>query len=156
MNGANILDGYSSDRGVSMAQLYCLIVMLILEVSALSPLLYGFATTAPRVRFTGVLVPPGEQNRKGALESLEILIGKEKRIFLLDKMEIIGSTGVNRAVLQRLFPPVVRFFGADDLLLPLKSPKITGKLLTIDGHLYPDSRMLFVTGVDDGEVAGTN
>ena len=76
--------------------------------------------------------------------------------FLLDKMEIVGSVGLNRATLQRLFPSLVHFVGPDDLIRPLKSPKIAGKVLTIEGLLYTGSRMLFIIGVDEGEEAGTN
>ena len=76
--------------------------------------------------------------------------------FLLDKMEIVGSVGLNRATLQRLFPSLVHFVGPVDLIRPLKSPKIAGKVLTIEGLLYTGSRMLFIIGVDEGEEAGTN
>jgi hypothetical protein len=103
-----------------------------------------------------VLLPIKEQSRKGVLNDLNVFIGKEKWIFLVDKMEIVGSVGVNRATLQRLFPPLVRFVGPDDLIARLKSPKIVGKVLTIEGLLYTGSRMLFLTDVDEGEPAGTN
>jgi hypothetical protein len=101
-----------------------------------------------------VLLPSKDQSRKGALEDLDVLIGKEKWTFLLDKMEIVGSVGLNRTILQRLFPPLVRFVGPDDLIRRLQSPNIVGKVLTIDGLLYPESRMLFLTDVAEGE--GTN
>ena len=71
-------------------------------------------------------------------------------------MEIVGGVGLNRVILQRLFPPVVHFVGPDDLVRPLKSPKIAGKVLTIEGLLYTGSRTLFVTGVDEGGEAGGN
>jgi hypothetical protein len=64
--------------------------------------------------------------------------------------------GLNRAAL--LFPPVIRFVGSDDLMRRmrcLKSPKIMGKVITIEGLLYTGSRMLLLTKVDDGEEAGT-
>ena len=54
------------------------------------------------------------------------------------------------------FPSLVHFVGPDDLIRPLKSPKIAGKVLTIEGLLYTGSRMLFIIGVDEGEEAGTN
>jgi hypothetical protein len=103
-----------------------------------------------------VLLPNIDPSRKGLLDDLEVFIGNEKLTFLLDKMEIVGSVGLNRATLQSLFPSVVRFFGPDDLMRRLKSPKILGKVITIEGLLYTGSRMLFITEVDDGEEAGTN
>ena len=133
-------------------------VLLVLTfwVCATSPQLYAFLTNPPRVRFTGVLLPINEQSRKGLLEDLNVIIGKERRTFLLDKMEIVGGVGLNRVILQRLFPPLLRFAGPDDLIRPLKSPKIAGKVITIEGLLYTGSRMLFVTGVDEGEKVDTN
>jgi hypothetical protein len=109
----------------------------------------------PRVRFTGVLLPNKDPSRKGLLDDLEVFIGNEKSTFVLDKMKIVGSVGLNRATLQRLFPPVIRFVGSDDLMRRLKSPKIMGKVITIEGLLYTGSRMLLLTEVDDGEEAGT-
>ena len=130
--------------------------MLILGLWALTPRLYGFATIPLRVRFIGALVSSKDENRNGALENLQVLVGKEKRIFLVDKVEIVGSGGINRTVLQRLFPPSVRFFGADDVILRLRRATILGRLVTIDGYLYPDTRMLFVTAVDEAEAADTS
>jgi hypothetical protein len=97
-----------------------------------------------------------DQSRKGLLENLNVIIGKKRLTFLLDKMDIVGGIGLNRAILQRLFPPLVRFVGPDDLIRRLKSPKSVGKVLTIEGLLYTGSRMLFIIGVDEGEEAGTN
>lgn len=113
-------------------------------------------TIPPRVRFTGVLLPIGEQNRKGLLEDLNVIIGNERWTFLLDKMEIVGGVGLNRLTLQRLFPPVVRFVGPDHLIRPLKSPTVAGRVFTIEGLLYTGSRILFVIGVDENGEAGTN
>jgi len=103
-----------------------------------------------------VLLPNKDPSRKGLLDDLEVFIGNEKSTFVLDKMKIVGSVSLNRATLQRLFPPVIRFVGPDDLMRRLKSPKIMGKVITIEGLLYTESRMLFLTEVDDSEEAGTN
>ena len=132
------------------------ILLIAFCLCAISPQLYAFLTIPPRVRFTGVLLPMKDQSRKGLLENLDVIIGKERLTFLLDKMEIVGSVGLNRATLQRLFPSLVHFVGPDDLIRRLKSPKIAGKVLTIEGLLYTGSRMLFIIGVDEGEEAGTN
>jgi hypothetical protein len=97
----------------------------------------------------GVLLPMKDQNRKGLLEDLNVIIGKKRLIFMLDKMEIVGSVGLNRAILQRLFPPLVRFVGPDELVHRLESPKIIDKVLTIEGLLYTESRVFFLIGVDE-------
>jgi hypothetical protein len=102
--------------------------------------------------FTGVLVPIKEQSRKGLLEDLYVIIGKEKRIFLLDKMEIVGDSGLNRATLQRLFPPTVRFIGPDEVIRRLENVQ-SAKILTIEGLLYTGSRTLFITRLDDNDAA---
>jgi len=133
-----------------------ILLVLIVSVGAVSPQLYASLIIPPRVRFTGVLLPNKDRSRKVLLDDLEVFIGNEKSTFVLDKMKIVGSVGLNRATLQRLFPPVIRFVGPDDLMRRLKSPKIMGKVITIEGLLYTGSRMLFLTEVDDGEEAGTN
>ena len=132
------------------------LLVLIFCVCAISPRLHAFVTIPPRVRLTGLLLPINDQSRKGVLDDLNVLIGKEKWTFLVDKMEIVGSVGLNRATLQRLFPPLVRFVGPDDLIARLKNPKLMGTVLTIEGLLYTGSRMLFLTEVDEGEAAGKN
>jgi hypothetical protein len=115
----------------------------------ISPQLYAFRAVPPRVRFVGVLLPMKDQNRKGLLEDLNVIIGKKRLIFMLDKMEIVGGVGLNRAILQRLFPPLVRFVGPDELVHRLESPKIIDKVLTIEGLLYTESRVFFLIGVDE-------
>jgi hypothetical protein len=100
-----------------------------------------------------VLVPIKEQSRKGLLEDLYVIIGKEQRIFLLDKMEIVGDGGLNRATLQRLFPPTVRFIGPDEVIRRLENAQSGAKILTIEGLLYTGSRTLFIMRVDDNDVA---
>lgn len=131
-------------------------LVVIFCVCAISPRLHAFVTIPPRVRFTGVLLPIKDHSRKGVLDNLNVLIGKEKWTFLVDKMEIVGSVGRNRATLQRLFPPLVRFVGPDDLVARLKSPEIVGKVFTLEGFLYVDSRLLYLTEVDEVEGAGKN
>jgi len=133
-----------------------ILLVLIVSVGAISPQLYDSLIIPPRVRFTGVLLPNKDPSRKGLLDDLEVFIGNEKSTFVLDKMKIVGSVGLNRATLQSLFPPVIRFVGPDDLMRRLESPKIMGKVITIEGLLYTGSRMLFLTEVDDGGEAGTN
>lgn len=133
-----------------------ILLALTFWTCAISPQLYASLAIPPRVRFIGMLLPIKEQSRKGLLEDLNVIIGKERWTFLLDKMEIVGGVGLNRLILQRLFPPLVRFVGPDDLIRRLKSPKIAGKTLTIEGLLYTGSGILFVTGVDEGEEAGRN
>lgn len=130
------------------------LLVLIFCVCAISLQLHAFLTVPPRVRFTGVLLPVKDQSRKGVLDNLNVLIGKEKRTFLVDKMEIFGSVGLTRATLQRLFPPLVRFVGPDELVARLKSPEMVGKVLTLEGFLYVDSRVLYLTEVDEVEGAG--
>ena len=134
------------------------ILLVAFCLCAISPQLYAFLTIPPRVRFTGVLLPMKDQSRKGLLENLDVIIGKERLTFLLDKMEIVGSVGLNRATLQRLFPPLVHFVGPDDLMRRLKSPKVLDKVLTIEGLLYTGSRTIFLIGmeVDEDKEAGTN
>jgi hypothetical protein len=124
-----------------------MLLALTFYVCAMSPQLHAFAVAPPRVRFTGVLIPVNDQSRKGLLEDLNVFIKTERSKLLLDKMEIIGGVGLNRVVLQRLFPPLVHFTGPDDLIRRLQTT--TGKALTIEGLLYTASRTLFLIRVDE-------
>jgi hypothetical protein len=66
-------------------------------------------------------------------------------------MQTIGGVGLNRIILQRLFPPLVHVIGPEDLILRLKSAASTDKTLTIEGLLYTASRTFFVIRVDESE-----
>ena len=118
-------------------------------VFAISPKVHAVSVTPPRVRFTGVLVPINDQSRKGLLENLNVIIETERLTLLIDKMEIIGDVGLNRVILQRLFPPPVHIIGPNDLIRRLKNPETAGKVLTIEGLLYIASRTLFLIRVDE-------
>ena len=113
----------------------------------------GAGGIPPRVRFTGALVPIKDQSRKGLLEDFNVTIGKKRQTFLLDKMEIVGGVGLNRATLQRLFPPLLRFVGPEDIIARLNSQEIAGRSLVIEGLLYTESGMLFLIGVNDSKEA---
>lgn len=118
-------------------------------VGAMSPQLHAFAVIPPRVRFTGVLVPINDQSRTGLLEDLNVFIETERSKLLIDKMEVIGGVGLNRVLLQRLFPPLLHLTGPDDLVGRLKRLETTHKALTIEGLLYTVSRTLFLIQVDE-------
>jgi hypothetical protein len=113
-----------------------ILLVLIVSVGAISPQLYASLIIPPRVRFTGVLLPNKDPSRKGLLDDLEVFIGNEKSTFVLDKMKIVGSIGLNRATLQRLFPPVIRFVGSDDLMRRLKSQRPWVRLLQLRFALH--------------------
>jgi hypothetical protein len=82
------------------------------------------------------------------LEDLSVIIETERSTLLIDKMEIIGGVGLNRVLLQRLFPPLVNIIGPNDLIVRLKSLETAHKVLTIEGVLYTASRTLFLIRVD--------
>ena len=118
-------------------------------VCAISPQVHAFPVTPPRVRFTGVLVPINDQSRNGLLENLNVIIETERLILLIDKMEIIGGVGLNRVLLQRLFPPLLHLTGPDNVIGRLKRLETAHKALTIEGLLYTVSRTLFLIQVDE-------
>lgn len=128
-----------------------ILLALTLDVCATFTQLHAFPAPPPRVRFTGVLVPVNEQTRKGLLEDLNVVIARERATLLVDKMQTIGGVGLNRIILQRLFPPLVHVIGPEDLILRLKSAESADKILTIEGLLYTASRTFFVIRVDESE-----
>jgi hypothetical protein len=95
----------------------------------------------------------GEQSRKGLLEDLRVTIGKESWTFLVDRMDIVGGIGFYRPILQRIVPPSIHVMGADRLICILKSPNTVGKVVTLEGLLYTESRLFFLIGIDGGENA---
>jgi hypothetical protein len=141
---------WAKSRGLGLT-MTSILLALTLDVCATFTQLHAFPATPPRVRFTGVLVPVNEQTRKGLLEDLNVVIARERATLLVDKMQTIGGVGLNRIILQRLFPPLVHVIGPEDLILRLKSAESADKILTIEGLLYTASRTFFVIRVDESE-----
>jgi len=141
---------WAISRGLGLT-MTSILLALTLDVCATFTQLHAFPATPPRVRFTGVLVPVNEQTRKGLLEDLNVVIARERATLLVDKMQTIGGVGLNRIILQRLFPPLVHVIGPEDLILRLKSAESADKILTIEGLLYTASRTFFVIRVDESE-----
>src|SRR5690242_4834178 len=104
------------------------------------PQVHAAVTIPPRVRLDGVILESRDENQQGALDTLELFIGKETRIFLLDKIKIVGSVGRTRTTLQRIFPPLLRIEGREDVVARLKSPELARKPVTLEGFLYADTR----------------
>ena len=67
---------------------------LVFGFCGISPQLHAFRATPPRLILTEVLDPHEEQSRKGLLEDLYVTIVKKKWIFLLDRMAIVGNSGL--------------------------------------------------------------
>jgi hypothetical protein len=141
---------WAKSRGLGLT-MTSILLALTLDVCATFTQLHAFPATPPRVRFTGVLVPVNEQTRKGLLEDLNVVIARERATLLVDKMQTIGGVGLNRIILQRIFPPLVHVIGPEDLILRLKSAASADKILTIEGLLYTASRTFFVIRVDESE-----
>jgi hypothetical protein len=136
-------------RLTSRLKATAILLALSFYVFAISRQVHAFPVTPPRVRFTGVLVPISDQSRNGLLENVNVIIETERLTFLIDKMQTVGGVGLNRVILQRLFPPLVHFIGPDDLIRRLKSLETAGEVLTIEGLLYTTSRTLFLIRVDE-------
>ena len=139
-----------AQRALGLKATFVLLV-LIFWLSAKSAQLFASLTTPPRVRLTGALFPAEEENREGPQHNLTVFIGEKRWTFRLEKAEVVAGTGRNRVILQRLFPPVVRFIGPEDLIYLLQKEEIATKLLTIEGLLYTGSRTLFIIAVDEAE-----
>src|SRR5712692_11268501 len=131
-------------------------LVLVLWSSATPTQVLAFLVTPPRVRLTGALFSVEGEKQKGVLHELNVFVREKQWTLRIAKAEFVAGTGRNRIILQRLFPPSVRFVGPADLIHSLLKPEIAGRPLIIEGLLYTGSRMLFVTGVDEGGEAGTN
>jgi hypothetical protein len=136
-------------RLTSRLKATAILLALSFYVFAISRQVHAFPVIPPRVRFTGVLVPINDQSRTGLLEDLNVFIETERSKLLVDKMEVIGGVGLNRVLLQRLFPPLLHLTGPDDLVGRLKRLETAHKALTIEGLLYTASRTLFLIQVDE-------
>ncbi len=60
----------------------------------------------------------------------------------------MGRKG-GQAILRDLFHRQVRFYGPEDLIVSLQKPEIAGKLLTIEGRLYPKERRFLITVMEE-------
>jgi hypothetical protein len=130
------------------------LALAILCVAILPSQISAAVGIPPRVRLTGALVEIGETSRKGLLQEFQVIVGRQRRMFLLDKIDVAGTVGRTRITLQQLFPPVLRLVGPENLLQRLLSPAITGKDIVVDGLLYIGSRTIFLSEIEEIEVAG--
>ena len=131
-------------------------LVLVLWSSATPTQVLAFLATPPRVRLTGALFSIEGEKQKEVLHELNVFVREKQWTLRLAKAEFVAGTGRNWMVLQRLFPPSVRFVGPEDLIHPLLKAEIAGKPLIIEGLLYVGTRTLFITAVEEREKAGSD
>jgi len=131
-----------------------ILLVLFVSVGAISPQLYPSLINPPRVRFTGVLLPNKTQ-AEGFAGRSEVFIGNEKSTFVLDKMKIVGSVGLNRLPSTPL-SSCNTFCCPDDLMRRLKTQRSWVRLSQLRVCSTRNRRMLFLTEWNDGEEDGTN
>ena len=137
-------------------QVYRLIgLFLLISVSLVWPhqvasQLQGSLKVPRRVRLTGTFLQVDQERQESKQYDMIVLIDHSKRYFRFDKLGTPGGgTDLDRATLERVFPPILRFVGPEKLIESIEKASIKGESVVIEGHLYTGSRILFVTGVND-------
>ncbi len=105
------------------------------------------------LRLTGTLFPIEQEDQGGLHDTLEVNINGEMHIFEVAKVKNLKANGYGREALRHVVSARVKFVGSVDLIHNLRKPEIVGKPVAIAGFLYPASRVLFVTAVDEVEKA---
>lgn len=109
---------------------------------------FPYPNPTPQVRFTGTLLPLKAQNH-GDFFTLTVFIRGQYRLLRLEAVEELTARECDRTIIQELFHRQIRLYGPDDLILSLQQPESVGKLLTIEGRLYPRDRRLLIAAVEE-------
>lgn len=105
------------------------------------------------LRLTGTLLSVEEEDQVGLHDTLEVNINGKMWIFRMEKVKNLKANGYGREALRHVVPARVNFVGSEDLIHNLQKPGVTGNPLAIAGFLYPASRTLYVTAVDEVDKA---
>ncbi len=108
---------------------------------------FSYPDAPPYVRLSGVVLPLGSQD-SAELRSLTVFIYGQLWRFRLDAAEEVTNGNHTQLHLRDFMWCSIRLYGSEDLLAPLQQPEITGKHLTIEGHLYSKERRLLVTAME--------
>ncbi|MGE0682521.1 MAG: hypothetical protein AB7P69_16675 [Candidatus Binatia bacterium] len=103
----------------------------------------------PLVRITGAFFKLGEPTPPG-LSTLTVSLKDAKWSFVVKKMEsLTGRSASELRLLERLFPPALRFTGPPDILDSLWPSNAIGKFFVLEGRLYIGDRMLFLLSAEE-------
>lgn len=105
----------------------------------------------PLVRIIGAFAPL-EDTQRSNLQTLTVQVKERKwkmRIREIKALTVTNHTGWG--LLKDLFPPRLRFTGADETLAPLRQEDIAGRPFVVEGRLYVGDHMLYVTAVTMSE-----
>ncbi len=109
---------------------------------------FSYPDAPPYVRLSGMLLPFGAHD-VSELRTLIVLVHDQLWRFRLDAVEEVTGGSHGRVHLRDLRKCSVRLYGADVLITRLQQPEISGKHITIEGHLYTKERRLLVTVVEE-------
>ena len=116
--------------------------------------LLALKTEPPHVRLTGIFYPLEEEEFRGGIITLKVIIKEKTWQFRVHKIQnITVPEKSNLRLLNDIHPPTLYFRGGKKLMKTLQQPEITGKLITIEGQLYPRERFLTVTTAQWAEEA---
>ena len=133
-----------------MSQIKAVVLLVSVFWASAASAQFPYPDQTPLVRFTGELLPLDEQDH-GELSTLSVFIQGKHWLFKLAEVQELTGRVSDRAILQDLLGRQVRFYGSTDLIVPLLNPRIMGKVLTVEGRLYPRERRFLITGFDPGK-----
>ena len=105
----------------------------------------------PLVRIIGAFAPL-EDTQRSNLQTLTVQVKEHKWKMRIREIKALTATNSNGwSLLKDLFPPRLRFTGADETLAPLRQEDIAGRPFVVEGRLYVGDHMLYVTAVTMAE-----
>jgi hypothetical protein len=105
----------------------------------------------PLVRIIGAFAPL-EDTQRSNLQTLIVQVKERKWKMRIREIKALTATNhTGWGLLKDLFPPRLRFTGADETLAPLQQEDIAGRPFVLEGRLYVGDHMLYVTAVTVSE-----
>jgi hypothetical protein len=126
---------------ISMVLAACDPLMSVAQVQFAGP---------PVVRMVGVVQSFDEQ-KSHDLNMLTLTFNATKRLFQVNRVDIVSGMDPGTSLLDTIFPPELRLMGASKILAPLEQPTIVGKTITVEGSLYIAAHNYEVTSVNVAE-----
>ena len=82
------------------------------------------------------MFPPAQGTVKRGLANVTVVIHKVRKDFIIQELWPRGTNAGTLETLNQIIPPVLRFYGPEDILQDLLKPGIEGKVLRMVGDLY--------------------
>jgi hypothetical protein len=102
------------------------------------------------IRIIGTMLPY-EEGKRDDLAVATIFVHDKPWFFRVGKVEGLSQEERDRAVNDGALMEQMRFYGPDALMRRMQRADVTGKPLTIEGHLNTKERRFQVTAIEEAQ-----